>query len=377
MAGLSIAGGNEAVDGNRLTLLENGDATFGAMLDSIRNAQSSVHLETFIFHDGQIGRSFVDALTERAKAGVHVCLLLDGIGSMEFGDDNAQKLKEAGAQVVFFNRFSLQNLFKVHLRTHRKLMIVDGSTAFTGGVCIDDAWMGDADQPERWRDTMVKVEGPVVRQMQAGFARAWIEATREVLLDHALFPNMPPMGSSTCQVMESVPGFHGNPARISFLLSVASAQRSISITNAYFVPDLEARRALEKAAKRGVKVRLLLPSRNTDNPGVHHAGRIYYARLLRAGVGIWEYAPCRLHAKTMVVDGKWASIGSTNLDRRSFFWNYESNLNVFDPTCAQSMEQMFERDLTHAKAIELTAWKNRPFSEKLAEFFYGMLRSQY
>lgn len=377
MAGLSIAGGNEAVDGNQVAVLENGDATFRAMLDSIRCAQTSVHLETYIFSDGQIGQSFVDALTERAKAGVSVCLLLDAIGSTGFGDDNVEKLEEAGAHVVFFNRFSLRNLFKVHLRTHRKLLIVDGISAFTGGLCIDDAWMGNADQPLRWRDTMVKVEGPVVRQMQAGFARAWIEATREVLFDHALFPNLPPMGSSTCQVMESVPGFHGNPARLSFLLSVASARQTISITNAYFVPDLEARRVLEEAAKRGVKVRLLLPSRNTDNPAVHYAGRIYYARLLRAGVEIWEYTPCRLHAKTMVVDGKWASIGSTNLDRRSFFWNYETNLNVFDPTCAQSMEQMFEKDLAHATAIKLSAWKNRPLSEKLAEFFYGMLRSQY
>ncbi len=377
VAALTIAGGNEAVDGNDVTLLENGDATFESMLDAIRKAQSSVHLETYIFRDGQVGRSFVAELAERARAGVHVCLLLDGLGSTGFGGENEELLKAAGAQVVFFNSLQLKNLGKVHLRTHRKVLIVDGSTAFTGGVCIDDAWMGNADDPDHWRDTMVKIQGPVVRQMQAGFARAWIEATSEVLLDHALFPKIEATGPTSCQVMESVPGFHGNPARLSFLLAVASAHRSISITNAYFVPDSEARRALVVAAKRGVRVRLLLPSRRTDSHAVHYAGRIYYARLLKAGVEIWEYEPCRLHAKTMVVDGRWATVGSMNLDRRSFFWNYETNLNVFATDFAGQMERMFEQDLTHANRIDPEAWKRRPRTEKFAEFFYGLLRSQY
>jgi cardiolipin synthase A/B len=376
-AALTIAGGNEAVDGNEVTVLENGDAIFPAMLDAIRQARSSVHLETFIFNDGVIGREFVATLAARSRAGVAVRLLLDGLGSTGLGASNEKTLTDAGVHLVFFNPLGVETLFKVHLRTHRKLLIVDGRVAFTGGVCIDDEWAGNADSPDRWRDSMVQVEGPVVRQMQAAFARAWVEATSELLSDRDLFPQSETRGSLTCQVMESVPGFHGNPARLSFLVAAASAQHSILITNAYFVPDEVALDTLEKAAGRGVKIRLLLPSRHTDHKSVRYAGRSMYGRLLRLGVEVWEYESSRLHSKTMVVDGRWSSIGSTNLDRRSFFWNYESNLNVFDEHFAAVMTRTFEADLSKSSQVTLEAWKKRPLSEKLAEFWYGLLRSQY
>lgn len=377
LAALTIAGGNEAVDGNRTTLLENGNASFGAMLADIAGAQSSIHLETFIFNDGSIGRAFVDALIERAAAGVSVRLLLDALGSSGFGGDNVARLEAAGADVIFFNPLKLNTLFKVHLRTHRKILVVDGRIAFTGGVCIDDEWAGDADREEAWRDTMIRVEGPVVRQIQAGFARAWVEATREVLSQEDLFPRMVPPGTVTCQAMESVPGFSGNPARLAFLVAVASARRSVDITNAYFVPDDVALDTLIRAAKRGVHVRLLLPSRHTDHKAVRYAGRTYYQQMLAAGIEIWEYEASRMHAKTMVVDDEWSSVGSTNLDRRSFLWNHEMNLNVFDVQFAAEMTAMFERDLLKSSRVELEAWKHRPLGEKISEFFYGLLRSQY
>lgn len=377
VAALVVASGNESVDGNAVAILENGNRAFPAMLAAIRGARSSVHIETFIFRDGTIGREFVSALAERARAGVKVRLLLDAFGSGRFGEANVETLERAGADVVFFRPLRLRFLSKINLRTHRKVLIVDGRIAFTGGICIDDAWLGDADRPDRWRETQIRVEGPVVRQMQAAFARAWIEATGELLSARSLYPAIPLVGEIACQLMDSTPGVAVNPARLSFLVAVGAARSSIEVTNAYFVPDHVTRDALVKAAERGVRVRLVLPSRNTDSRAVRYAGRIYYRRLLEAGVEIYEYEPARLHAKTMVVDGEWASVGSTNLDRRSFAYNYESNLNVFDRGFARRMHEMFERDLSRCSRVTLDEWKTRPFSEKLLERFYGIFRNHY
>lgn len=376
-AALTIAAGNEAVDGNSVEILENGDEVFPSMLAAIRAAQSSIHFEPYILTDSGIGREFVGSLAERARAGVKVRMLLDSWGTPGFGAVNERLLTEAGAHLVFFRPTSLKNLRRVHLRTHRKILVVDGRVGFTGGICIDDEWAGDGTNSTQWRDTMVRVEGPVVRQLQAAFARAWLEATTEVLTDRALFPDLPTANGKRCQLMESTPGFEGNPARISFLVAVNAAHSSIDITNAYFAPDHVALGALERAARRGVRVRLLLPSRHTDAPPTRHAGRSDYGRLLRAGIEIWEYQPAKLHAKTMVVDGKWASVGSTNLTPRSLFFNYEANLNVFDPAFAARMAAMFERDLERSRQVTLAEWKARPFSNKVAELFWGLFRAQY
>jgi len=377
MATLAIASGNEAVDGNRVELLENGDASFPAMLEAIRGAQSSIHLESYIFRDGEIGRQFVDALARRARAGVQVRLLLDAIGSASFGDENVRTLEEAGARVEFFRPIHFGNLKKINLRTHRKILVVDARIAFTGGICIDDAWLGNADRPDRWRETQVRVEGPVVRQMQTAFARAWAEATSEILSARSLYPDVPRSGTIRCQVMDSTPGFDTNPARLTFLTAIAAARSSIDVTNAYFVPDHDTREALVHAAQRGVRIRLILPSRITDVKAVRYAGRIYYAELLEAGVEIYEYQPAQLHSKTLVVDQQWASVGSTNLDRRSFQYNYESNLNIFDAGFVRLMLEMFERDLAKSKRVTLEEWKKRPFGEKFLERFYGIFRNHY
>lgn len=376
-AALTIAAGNEAVDGNRVDLLENGEQIFPLMLAAIRGARSSIHLEPYIFTDSEIGREFMGTLAERARAGVEVRLLLDSWGTPGFGEANERLLRAAGAKVVYFRPTSLRNLRKIHLRTHRKILVVDGKTGFTGGICIDDEWTGDGTDPEHWRDTMVRVEGPVVRQMQAAFARAWLQATREVLTEQALFPELPVANGKRCQLMESTPGFDGNPARISFLVAVNAARESIDITTAYFAPDHVALGALERAARRGVRVRLLLPGKHTDAPPTRHAGRSDYGKLLRAGIEIFEYQPAKLHAKTVVVDGKWASVGSTNLTPRSLFFNLEANLNVFDSGFAGKMRAMFERDLARSQRITLEAWKARPLGDKLAELFWGLFRAQY
>ena len=377
VAALTVASGNEVADGNHVTLQINGDQAFPAMLEAIAAAQSSIHFETYIFRDGEIGREFVEALAERARAGVRVRLLVDAIGSANFGTRNEALLRVAGVNLVFFRPVRLFSLRTVHLRTHRKVLIVDGRIAFTGGICIDDAWLGNAEVPERWRETQVRVEGPVVRQMQAAFARAWLEATGELLLSSALYPTLSHAGTMSCQLMDSTPGVATNPARLSFLVAVESARESLDVTNPYFVPDRASREALVAAARRGVRVRLLLSGRNTDARPVRYAGRIYYHDLLEAGVEIYEYQPARLHAKTTIVDGTWATVGSTNINRRSFSWNYESNLNIFDRSFAAQLGAVFETDLAAARRMTLEAWKQRPFSQKAKERFWGLFRSQF
>ena len=377
MAALTVASGNEVVDGNDVVLLENGIQAFPAMLGAIAGAKSSVHMEMYIFRDSEIGREFVEALAERARTGVRVRLLLDALGSTGFGDRNRRVLEDAGAYVEFFRPVRLFSLRNVHLRTHRKVLIVDGETAFTGGICIDDSWMGDADAPDRWRETQVLVRGPVVRQMQVAFARAWLEATGELLNSQPLYPFLEPVGDKRCQLMDSTPGVATNPARLSFLVAVESAQESLDVTNPYFVPDRSMKDALMAAARRGVRVRLILSGRKTDIKPVRYAGRISYHDLLEAGVEIFEYQPARLHAKTAVVDGLWATVGSTNINRRSFAWNYESNLNVFDRGFAGELVGMFERDLLVSRQVTLEDWKERPFSQKIKERFWGIFRSQF
>jgi len=377
LAAFTIASGNEPVPGNSARLLENGDGIFPAMLEAIASAQSSIHFESYIYRDGKIAREMAAALAERARAGVSVRLLLDAIGSAGFGEENQRLLEEAGATVVFFRPLSVKTLRKVHLRTHRKVLVVDGRVGFVGGVCIADEWMGDADGPGRWRETVVRVEGPVARQLQAAFGRAWLEATDELLTGRALYPANGHAGEAVCQVMDSTPGFDSNPARLSFLVAVGSATKSIDLTSAYFVLDRTARRALVDAVKRGVRVRLLLQGPHTDHVIVRYAGRNDYSRLLEAGVEIWEYQKAKLHAKTLVIDGLWGSVGSTNVTARSFTWNYESNVHVFDREFARSMVEMFEHDLSSSHRITLEEWKDRGLGYRILEWFYAILGSQY
>jgi cardiolipin synthase len=374
-ATLSVASGFQAVGGNKVTLLLNGGQAFPAMLEAIRSATSSIHLENNIVRDGVVVRRLVAALCEKARAGVNVRLLIDWAGA-SLGSENEQALSDAGVVFVTFRPLRLSNLHLIHLRTHRKLLIVDGKVAFMGGVCFDDSWDGDATQRDHWRDTLVRVEGPVVQHIQVAFVRAWVEAKQDLLTSRTLF-QAEPVGEVACQLMDSTPGSSENPARLSILVSISAAKKAIDATTAYFVPDHPTREALKEAARRGVRVRLLLAGRDTDLTSVRYAGRISYKELLEAGVEIYEYEGAQLHAKTMVVDRAWASVGSVNLDRRSVAFNREANLNVFDEGFATELEKVFEADLARSKKVLLEEWVKRPFHEKFAERMYGIFRPQY
>src|SRR5262245_60060299 len=372
---LSIASGFQAVGGNKVTLLLNGAEAFPAMLQAIASATSNIHLENNIMRDGQVTRQFVAALAGKARAGVRVRLLIDWAGA-ELGADNEKVLQDAGVVFVTFRPLRLSNLHLMHLRTHRKLLIVDGRVAFMGGLCFDDAWDGDATQEDHWRDTQVRVEGPVVEHIQVAFLRAWVEAQQSLLTSRTLFQSQP-AGDAVCQLMDSIPGSSQNPTRMSILVSISAAKTSIDATSAYFVPDHPTREALKEASERGVRVRLLLSGRNTDITSIRYAGRISYKELLEAGIEIYEYEGAMLHSKTMVVDGAWASVGSANLDRRSFAFNREANLNIFDKAFAAEMDKMFEADLARSQKVILEEWVKRPFHQKLAERMYGIFRPQY
>lgn len=374
----AIASGFPALEGNEVELLVNGGQAFPSMLEAIRGAKHSIHMENNIFRQGAIGTLFVEAMAERARAGVQVRLLVDSTGA-SLGSVNEQLLADAGATFVPFRKLSNGDLKKINLRTHRKILLVDGTAGFIGGICIDDPWDGDADQPTRWRDTSVRIKGPIVTQIEVAFARAWMEATDEVLTSRHLFAAgaAGAAGTTACQLMDSIPGRATNPARLSFLIAASAAQASIDLTAAYFVPDAEVRKALIEAHNRGVRVRLLLSGGRTDLSAVRYAGRRYYQELLEAGIEIYEYLPAQLHAKTFVVDGAWATVGSANLDRRSMSYNYECNMIIYDQSFAQSMVALFERDLELSSRVTLDEWKARSSNERLHEWFYGWFRMAY
>jgi len=261
-------------------------------------------------------------------------------------------------------------------RTHRKVLVVDGRTGFTGGVGISDLWNGDAQDPQHWRDTHFKAEGPVVAQMQAVFLDNWMKATGEVLHGPDYFPALEALGKAAAQMFSSSPSGGSESMQLMYLLSITAARRSIDLSSAYFVPDNMTLRALVAAAKRGVRIRVVVPGEHTDTEIVRHASRALWGALLEAGVEIHEYLPTMYHCKVMVVDALWVSVGSTNFDNRSFRLNDEANLNIYDAEFARRQIEIFEDDLSHSRRISLQQWQQRPLAEKLREHAAALFRDQ-
>ena len=355
------------VQGNRVDALHNGDAIFPAMLEAIRGARQTVLFETFIYWSGEIGDEFADALSERARAGVTVHVLMDWLGCLKVDDELVDQMKDAGVEVHRFHPLRWYNLGRINNRTHRKLLIVDGRIGFTGGVGIAPPWTGHAQDEDHWRDSHFRVEGPVVAQMQGVMLSNWSKATGRILHGPDYFPTLREVGSQPAQMFHSSPSGGSESMQLMYLIAITASVKTIDISSAYFVPDEMARIALVSAMKRGVRVRVITPGRKTDQQTVRHASRALWGDLLKAGAEIYVYQPTMYHCKLVIVDGLLASVGSTNFDPRSFHLNDEANLNVYDAGFAGELTRVFEEDLKRCKKVTLQDWQGRPALEKLRE----------
>lgn len=368
--------GAEFSGGNAVELLINGDEFFPPMLQAIRSAQTTITLETYIWAPGQISDEFIAALVERAEAGVKVHVMLDGMGTLKFTDEDKGRLTGAGVEVVKYGRQHWYEIKpNINHRTHRKILVIDGRVGFTGGMCIDDRWLGDADRPDRWRETQIRVEGPAVRQMQAIFAQNWLQTTGRLLLGQDYFPQFEREGSVAAQCFSSGPGEGAEAARMSYMLAIASARRTIDIQHAYFIPDEFAVRMLVEARQRGVRIRVIVPARNDSDFG-RAASRSRWDELLAAGVEIYLYQPAMLHCKTMSIDDTFVTVGSVNFDNRSFSINDEVALNVLEPATGRAHGRMFEADLAQSVRYTPEEHAARPWRVKVGDRLAGLFRSQ-
>ncbi|CAN5723655.1 phospholipase D-like domain-containing protein [soil metagenome] len=368
--------GPAIVPGNRVRALCNGDEIFPAMLDAIRGARRTICFETFIYWSGAIGREFAEALAERARAGVKVHVVLDWVGSGKVETSLVEGMKDAGVEVVKYHPLRWYSLGRLNNRTHRKLLIVDGRVGFTGGVGIADEWLGNAQDPEHWRDSHFRLEGPAVAQMQAAFMDNWMETCSQVLHGEEYFPALDPAGPHAAQLFKSSADDASESVRLMYLLSISAAVKSVRIANAYFVPDSLAIATLVAAQRRGARVEIIVPSRHIDQKLVRRASRSLWGPLLEAGIAIYEYQATMYHVKVVVVDEVWTSVGSTNFDNRSFRLNDEANLNILDAEFAAGQADVFESDKAKARRITLEDWRRRPWRERATDRLVGLLRLQ-
>jgi cardiolipin synthase A/B len=365
--------GPDIVEGNQVKALQNGDEIFPAMLEAIRGARRTILFETFIYWSGEIGDEFAKALSERARAGVKVHVLLDWLGSIKVEERMVEDMKGAGVEVFRFHPLRWYNLGRINNRTHRKLLIVDGHLGFTGGVGIATPWTGNAQDAEHWRDSHYRVEGPVVAQMQSVMLSNWSKATGRILHGEDYFPPARPAGKQRAQMFHSSPSGGSESMQLMYLIAITAAVKTIDIASAYFVPDEMARIALIAAMKRGVRVRVITPGRKTDQQAVRHASRALWGDLLEAGMEMHVYQPTMYHCKLVIVDGLLASVGSTNFDPRSFHLNDEANLNVYDTEFAAHLTRVFEHDLKRCTRCTLEQWRARPPLEKARERMTALL----
>jgi cardiolipin synthase A/B len=364
------------VHGNRITLLHNGDQIFPAMLAAIRDAKLSVNFEAFLFHSGTVGSQFRDAFIERARAGVRVRVLFDGIGSgSSLDNSDIDLMRQAGCHVEYYHPTRSWRLDRINRRSHRRVLVVDGKVGFTGGVGFSDEWQGNADSPDHWREVHAKLEGPVVAKLQGAFQQHWVRSTGEALSGAHEFPELKPVGDLRAQVIASH-SFSVAALPLLQAVAISAANRRVCITNAYCTPNDDQVELLIAAVKRGVSVELLLPGKHHDQPATKAAGRTAYGKLLEGGVKIFEYQPTMIHSKTMVVDGLFSLIGTSNLDSRSAFINEEIDVSVYDADFGREMETVFDTDLKNARPYTLQDFKSRGPWERASEALTQPFRSQ-
>ena len=367
--------GPPILDGNRITRLENGVEIFPAMLAGIARARETICFETFVYWGGDMAERFSEALSAKAREGVKVHVLIDGMGCDCVEGESLRRMRKAGVELEVYHLHA-RNLTNVNQRTHRKLLVIDGKQGFTGGVGIADAWQGNADSPDHWRDTHYQVDGPAVAQMQAAFMDNWMKTHATVLHGDAYFPLIEKQGPHRCQMFKSSPMEGSESARLMYLLSITAAEKSLQVGNAYFVPDDLVTETLIAAVQRGVAVEVLVPGTHLDSKLVRGASRHRWGRLLENGVRIFEYRPTMYHRKVMIIDDLWVSVGSANFDNRSFRLNDEANLNVFDRDFALTESAAFAKDKLSAREITWAQWNRRPVLEKVSDATVALLRSQ-
>jgi cardiolipin synthase len=368
---------NPVYRGGAIELLQNGDRFYPAMLEAIRGARDSVNFEVYIFDPDEIGRQFMDAFVERARAGIEVRVLVDAFGSFRLRRRHRDELRRAGVKIERFRPLGLSNLVRVYRRTHRRAIVVDGRVGFIGGAAVSKKWAGDVRTNHEWRDSMVRITGPLVGGIQSAFTENWVYCTGEILTGDRFFPRTE-AGPGPCSIsVESSPSDAQQPIRTLFWLTMANARRRLWICNSYFIPDPRLRKAVINRARRGVDVRILVPGNHTDAVPVQLAGRSYYQELLEAGVRIFEFQPAMMHAKTIVADDTWSVVGSANMDERSMELNEENIIGVADETLARAIADGMEADFSRSKEMSLEQWRKRPPWQRGLEALAKVLIEQY
>jgi cardiolipin synthase len=365
------------IPGNSVTILLNGDEIFPAMLTAIRGARKTITFTTYLYEDGDIAEQMAEALAERCRTGVGVNVLVDAVGSHRMSREVRESLQRSGCHFERFRPLNPLNIRRVNGRTHRRVLVIDGRLAFAGGSGIGARWAGNGRQPGYWRQTDVRVEGPIARHLQGAFAEVWRDSTGMILGGDEYFPDLHRRGDVVAQSVKSSPGGGSTEAYTLFLLSIESARSSVNITTPYFLPDERISTALINAARRGVRVSVLIAG-DADtlvDRTVRVASRQALGRVLAGGVKVYEYTAALLHSKTLVIDGVWASIGSANLDNRSFALNHELNLAFHDAGTAQRLDAIFQEDLRFAREVTYEAWKRRG-AARILEWFFVPLRDQ-
>jgi cardiolipin synthase len=368
---------NPVYRGGEVELLQNGDRFYPAMLRAIQAARDTVNFEVYIFEPDEIGRVFMDVLMERARAGIEVRVLVDAFGSFKLKAKQRTELREAGVKVERFRPFGLSNLVRIYRRTHRRAIVIDGRIAFTGGAAISKKWAGDVRTSHEWRDSMVRITGPLVGGIQSAFTENWVYCTGEILSGERFFPRVD-AGAGPCSIsVVSSPSDAQQSIRILFWLTMANAQRRLWICNSYFIPDPRLRKAVIERAREGVDVRILVPGNHTDAVPVQLAGRSYYQELLEAGVRVFEFQPAMMHAKTIVADDTWSVVGSANMDERSMELNEENIVGVADESLARAIAEGLEADFARSKEVSLEQWRRRPLWQRGMEAVAKVLIEQY
>jgi cardiolipin synthase A/B len=362
-------------EGNSAAVLQNG-AIFPAMLADIAAAKHTVHLETFVWTAGKLETQFVDALAERARAGVKVRVLIDCLGGQRASEAELERLTHSGAKLATYCKPHWWNFGRFNHRTHRKLLVVDGRIGYAFGHGVEDRWLGNGTDPEHYRDTGVRFEGPVVHGLQSVFAQNWVEETHSLPAGDDCFPVLEPAGNISAHVVSSASADAVSSVAMLYTVAIAMARREVLIQNPYFAPNDGVVELFAMMVRRGVRVHLMLPGKHTDSPFVRRAGCNLYTALLEAGVRLYEFEPTLLHQKIVVVDEIWSHVGSTNFDARSLALNEEVGVGILDASIAAELKAAFKQDLRHCRELKLEQWQRRPVFDRAFERFAYLLHEQ-